>query len=123
MIQIERVYDHLQGARPRFLVERLWPRGVKKTALQLDGWLREVAPSPELRKWFAHDTAKWTEFQRRYQAELEAHPDAWAPLLSAAKQGPVTLLFSARDVEHNSALVLKSFLDRRLGSQRASHPR
>jgi len=124
MIQLERVYDSLQGAKgasPRFLVERLWPRGVKKAALQMDGWLREVAPSTELRQWFNHEPSKWTEFQRRYHAELAAHPDAWAPLVAAARAGDVTLLFSSRDTEHNNARALKSFLERKLGNQRSAH--
>lgn len=77
----------------------------------MKAWLKAVAPSPNLRKWFAHDPARWQEFQQRYWAELEANPDAWKPLLEAAKQGDVTLLYSARDTEHNSALPLKAFLE------------
>jgi uncharacterized protein YeaO (DUF488 family) len=125
MIQLERVYDSLQsakGAAPRFLVERLWPRGVKKAALQMDGWLREVAPSTELRQWFNHEPSRWAEFKRRYHAELAAHPEAWAPLLAAASEGDVTLLFSSRDTEHNNALALKAFLERKLtGKRPAAH--
>ena len=115
MLKTKRVYEHAQandGAR--FLVDRLWPRGIKKEKLKMKDWLKDVAPSPELRKWFAHDPEKWTEFKKRYQAELKANPEAWAPLLEAAKHGDVTLLYSARDTEHNSALVLQSFLEKKM---------
>lgn len=119
MIRIQRVYDApTQGAGKSFLVERLWPRGVRKEALRLDDWLKETAPSTELRRWFAHDPAKWPEFQRRYRQELKANPAAWQPLLAAARRGIVTLLYSARDTEHNSALVLKVFLEKRMSTDR-----
>jgi len=95
-------------------VERLWPRGLKKDALKLDGWLKDAAPSDGLRRWFGHDPAKWAEFKARYFAELEARPEAWRPLLEAARAGDVTLLFSARDAEHNNAVALKEFLEVRL---------
>ncbi len=102
----------MDGAR--FLVERLWPRGIKKTSLRIDAWLKEVAPSAELRRWFSHDPAKWREFQQRYRTELEAHPDAWRPLLQAARHRRVTLLYSSRDTEHNNAVVLRDYLNARL---------
>jgi uncharacterized protein YeaO (DUF488 family) len=89
----------------------LWPRGIKKEKLKMKAWLKDVAPSPSLRQWFAHDPLKWQEFQQRYRAELEANPDAWRPILEATKRGDVTMLYSARDTEHNSALLLKSFLE------------
>jgi uncharacterized protein YeaO (DUF488 family) len=112
-IRIKRVYEPASRADgARFLVERLWPRGIKKDALQMDGWLREVAPSPALRQWFGHDPAKWPEFQRRYWRELESHPEACMPLLDAARRGPLTLLYSARDTEHNSAALLKAYLEK-----------
>ncbi|MGB8982838.1 MAG: DUF488 family protein [Anaerolineales bacterium] len=76
----------------------------------MKAWLKDVAPSRPLRRWYGHDPGKWQEFQRRYRAELEGNPEPWRPILEAAKQGNVTLLYSARDTEHNSALVLKSFL-------------
>lgn len=111
MIQIKRVYD---GVAPddgcRILVERLWPRGMKKEAAHLDDWLKEVAPSTELRKWFSHDPAKWPEFQQRYWAELDQHPEAWQPILDASKKGKVTLLFSSHDIEHNNVVALKMYL-------------
>lgn len=114
IFELKRVYE--PAARTdgqRFLVERLWPRGVKKEALLLTGWCKEVAPSNDLRKWFHHEPAKWEEFQRRYRAELEAKPETWQPLLEAAKAGGVTLLFSSHDTAHNNAVVLKAWLEER----------
>jgi uncharacterized protein YeaO (DUF488 family) len=114
MIQIKRVYEPVareDGAR--FLVERLWPRGIRKEALQMDGWLKNVAPSADLRRWFSHDPVKWKEFQRRYRAELAHNPEAWKPLLDATKEGTITLLYSAHDTEHNNAIVLKAYLQER----------
>ncbi len=83
-------------------------------------WIKEVAPSEELRRWFSHDVAKWREFQKRYTAELDATPGVWQPLLVAAGEGPVTLLFGARDIEHNNAVVLKAYLEKRLASRPGS---
>ncbi len=102
----------------RFLVERLWPRGVKKSSLKLEGWLREVAPSTELRKWFSHDPAKWPEFRRRYFAELDAKPEVVQPLLEAARQGKVTLVYSSHDEQHNNAVALREHLERKLSLMR-----
>ncbi len=115
MIQLKRVYEK-PGSRDgaRFLVERLWPRGLRKSELHLDAWDKEVAPSDQLRKWFSHDPAKWPEFQRKYLAELKEHPDAWQPIVQAAKRGRVTLLYSSHDTEHNNAVALKKFLDKKL---------
>jgi uncharacterized protein YeaO (DUF488 family) len=115
MIQIKRVYEAAakeDGAR--FLVERLWPRGMKKDALHMDVWCKSLAPSGDLRRWFSHDPAKWKEFQRWYRAEHADNPAACQPLLDAAKQGNITLLYSAHDTEHNSARALKSYLEERL---------
>jgi uncharacterized protein YeaO (DUF488 family) len=115
MIKLRRAYDPpTDGDGARFLVERLWPRGVRKARLKLDGWLKDVAPSADLRKWFGHDPKKWPEFRRRYLAELRAHPAAWRPLLAAARRGRITFVYAAHDVERNSAVALKAFLDRRL---------
>jgi len=115
MIRVKRVYERAQpDDRARFLVERLWPRGMKKEALKMEAWVKEVAPSQQLRKWFGHAPAKWAEFQRRYVAELEQRPESWEQLVAAARKGPVTLLYSARDTERNSAVLLKSFLEKRL---------
>lgn len=119
MIVLKRVYDRA-GPKDgrRFLVERLWPRGIKKSGLPLDGWLKEVAPSIELRKWFGHDPGKWKEFQQRYRAELQQKPQSWNPLLEAARKGTITLVYSSHDVEHNNAVVLKQFLESHLGEAR-----
>lgn len=114
-IQIKRVYEPAaRSDGQRFLVDGLWPRGVKKESLRLDGWLKEVSPTGKLRQWFNHDPARWKEFQKRYRAELDARPDAWRPLLDAAGRGHLTLLFGARDLEHNNAVVLKMYLEERL---------
>ncbi|HKW96587.1 MAG TPA: DUF488 domain-containing protein [Bryobacteraceae bacterium] len=110
-IRIARVYDSSSGKGTRFLVERLWPRGIKKEDLKMTAWLKEVAPSTQLRKWFHHDPAKWPEFQRRYAAELDRHPAAWQPILAAESKGAVTLLYSAHDTEHNNAVALAQFLE------------
>ena len=114
MIRIKRAYEpSARGDGRRLLVERLWPRGMRKEALLLDAWVKEVAPSTELRKWFSHRVDRWTEFQRRYRRELSAHHDAWSPILEASRRGPVTLVYSARDPEHNAAVVLRDYLTRR----------
>jgi uncharacterized protein YeaO (DUF488 family) len=114
-ISIVRAYDHpLCGRGARFLVDRVWPRGVTKEALHLDGWLRDAAPSDALRRWFGHDPARWSEFVSRYEAELDAHPAVLQPILDAAGKGPVTLLFGARDPEHNQAVVLRDYVLARL---------
>ena len=114
MIQIKRVYAPAASSDGfRMLVERLWPRGMKKEKAKLDAWLKDVAPSTELRKWFSHDPAKWMEFQRRYDAELDQHPEAWQPILDAAKKGKVTLLFSSHDADHNNVVALKKYLENR----------
>lgn len=111
MIRTKRTYDPPERSDGRrFLVERLWPRGMKKQDLELDAWLKDVAPSTELRRWFAHKPERWKEFQRRYMQELDAKAEALQPLLDASKKQPVTLLYSARDVEHNSAIVLRDYL-------------
>lgn len=117
MIKTKRVYEKTEKSDgTRFLVERLWPRGIKKENLKMKAWLKDVSPSPELRKWFSHDPEKWTEFKKRYRAELKSNSEAWKPILDAAKHGDVTLLYSASDTEHNSALLLKEFLEKHLHS-------
>ena len=119
MIHTKRVYeaaDEADGAR--FLVERLWPRGIKKEALHLEAWIKEAAPSQALRQWFQHDPEKWEEFGRLYRAELDANPRHWQPLGEAARRGPVTLLYSAHDTEHNNAIVLQAYLEERLAGKK-----
>src|SRR5690242_7863121 len=118
MITLKRAYetaDPTDGAR--FLVERLWPRGVKKTTLRVDGWLKEVAPSSDLRRWFSHDPNKWHEFRRRYFRELNANPDVVGPLLKAARRGRVTLVYSSHDTEHNNAVALKEYLENKIAKK------
>ncbi|GIW52362.1 MAG: hypothetical protein KatS3mg081_1717 [Gemmatimonadales bacterium] len=115
MIRVKRVYEPpvpQDGAR--FLVDRLWPRGLKKETLRLDGWFKELAPSDRLRRWFAHQPGRWQEFRRRYFAELDRNESAWKPLLEAARRGTVTLLYAARDAEHNNAVALKEYLESKL---------
>jgi uncharacterized protein YeaO (DUF488 family) len=123
MFLLKRVYDPAgvkQGTR--FLVERLWPRGVKKISVRLDGWPQDVGPSHDLRRWFNHDVAKWKEFRRRYFAELDANPEAWQPLMEAARRGPVELLYSSRDTEHNNAVALRDYLASKLQRQSRADP-
>ena len=107
VIRIKRVFEPAaaQDGR-RFLVDRLWPRGVKEEALRLDGWLKDAAPSDLLRRWFKHDPAKWPQFRRRYFAELDEHPEVVQPILDAVAGGAVTLLFGASDRDHNNAVAL-----------------
>jgi uncharacterized protein YeaO (DUF488 family) len=112
MLKTKRVYEPAEASDGvRFLVERLWPRGIKKEDLKMKAWLKDVAPSPSLRSWYAHDPVKWEKFQQRYRAELESNPESWKPILEESRRSNVTLLYSARDTEHNSALLLKSFLE------------
>lgn len=114
-IQLKRVYEASSDADgARFFVERLWPRGIKKSSLEIRAWLKEVAPSIDLRKWFNHDPARWMEFRRRYFAELKENRNSWLPILDAASRGTVTLIYSSHDPEHNNAVALKEFLDKRL---------
>jgi uncharacterized protein YeaO (DUF488 family) len=109
------VYEpRARGDGARFLVDRLWPRGISKEALDAKAWLKEVAPSNGLREWYGHDPAKWKEFRRKYFAELERAPEAWKPLLQAARRGNVTLLYSAKETGLNNAAALKEFLDKNL---------
>ncbi len=116
MFRVKRAY---QSPAPddgvRYLVDRVWPRGVTKNALAVEDWLREVAPSDALRQWFGHDASKWEEFKRRYFVELEAKSAQWQPLLESGRRGTVTLVYSARDEEHNQAVALKEFLDQKMG--------
>ena len=115
MIKTKRVYEPPSGDDgARFLVDRLWPRGVKRDALRLEAWLKEAAPSDALRRWFQHDPDKWDAFRRRYHAELAEKPEAWRPLLEAAQSGDVTLLYAAKDAGHNNAAALAAFLKARL---------
>jgi uncharacterized protein YeaO (DUF488 family) len=112
MIRLKRAYEAPSKADgERVLVERLWPRGLTKVRAALDLWLKDAAPSPELRKWFGHDPAKWELFEQRYWKELRARAEAVDILRRKAKHGTVTLVYAARDVEHNGAVALKQFLE------------
>lgn len=111
MVHLKRAYEEAKpGDGQRILVDRVWPRGVRKEELKLDLWAKEAAPSTALRKWFGHDPARWTEFQTRYFRELDANPDAWNPIFEAVHKGAVTLVFGARDTEHNNAVALAEYL-------------
>jgi uncharacterized protein YeaO (DUF488 family) len=111
MIHLKRVYEEPSKKDGiRVLVERLWPRGLTKERAAVHLWLKDVAPSPELRKWFGHDPARWEQFQERYRRELRQQEDAVQFLKQKAKQCSVTLVYAARDEEHNGALALKRFL-------------
>lgn len=115
MIVCKRVYQDKEGQHEgyRVLVDRLWPRGVKKTDLQYDEWNKAVAPSAELRKWF-HQQGDFNQFTQRYFQQLAATPECWQPLLAIAKQQSLVLLYSAKDEQHNNAVVLKAFLEQQL---------
>lgn len=117
-IRLKRAYDDpADDDGARVLVERLWPRGVRKEDAALDGWLKGVSPSPELRQWYAHDQEKWDEFRARYRAELAEREEEVEELLGLARQGPLTLVLASRDVEHSSAALLKEWLEERLAGE------
>jgi uncharacterized protein YeaO (DUF488 family) len=117
MIKIKRVYDPISANDgERFLVDRLWPRGMSKEKLKIVSWIKEVAPTDELRHWYGHDPEKWCEFNKRYFAELDEKPGVWQPLLEAARKGDITLLFSSRELERNNAVSLCAYLQKQLKS-------
>ena len=114
VVKLKRVYEKPDKADGvRILVDRLWPRGLTKAKVRLDLWLKEIAPSTELRKWFGHDPEKWKEFRSRYHAELKSHSDEVRLIKSKAREDTVTLLYGARDQEHNEAVVLQQFLEKK----------
>lgn len=111
MLKLKRGYEPASRSDgTRVLVERLWPRGLSKETLRIDAWLKDVAPSTELRQWFGHDPDKWQRFRARYFRELDSKADAWRPIVSAARRGTVTLVYSSRDTEHNNAVALQEYL-------------
>lgn len=115
MILIKRVYEPAESADgARFLVDRLWPRGLKKDALPMQAWLKDVAPSSELRNWYHSAPDQWNEFRRRYIEELESNRQRWMPLADAARQGNITLLYSSKECLHNNAAALSEFLQAKL---------
>ena len=110
-LRMKRAYESAEpedGAR--ILVDRLWPRGVSKDKAHLDDWMKDIVPSTELRQWFGHDSDRWTEFRKRYRAELQGHGEQLDRIRALARKGVVTLVYSARDEEHNDAVVLKGVL-------------
>jgi len=115
ILKVKRVYESAarhDGAR--FLVDRLWPRGVKKDVLRSGVWVKDVAPSDALRRWYGHDPKKWQEFRRRYFAELDGKRETWEPILKTARRVDVVLLYSAHDTEHNNAAALRDYLTAKL---------
>jgi uncharacterized protein YeaO (DUF488 family) len=111
IIQLKRVYDPASDSDGcRVLVDRIWPRGIRKEKARINLWLKEVAPSAALRKWFGHDPSKWEEFKERYFAELDERIPAVEKLVERAKESHVTLVYSARDAEHNNAVALQEYL-------------
>ncbi|MBV9053756.1 MAG: DUF488 domain-containing protein [Hyphomicrobiales bacterium] len=114
MLRTKRIYEPAASADGfRVLVDRIWPRGVKKSEATIDLWLKELAPSTELRRWFGHDAAKWSEFRKRYKAELKSRTEALALLRDKLRRGTVTLVYASRDTEHNNAVALAAMLDSR----------
>ncbi len=112
MIQVKRIYEQSSKTDGyRVLVERLWPRGMTKEKANIDLWLKEIAPSPQLRRWYSHDPGRWDEFQKRYLEELVLAPNPVDQLRQLSKQGALTLVYAARDEQHNSTIVLKAFLE------------
>ena len=117
LIKLKRIYEAPSpGDGRRYLVERLWPRGVSRERAALDAWFKELAPSPDLRRWYHHDLSRWDEFQRRYRHELNTVGSDVDTLVRLVEGGTVTFLFAARDEEHNSAVVLRAFILERLGA-------
>ncbi len=114
-VKLKRAYEPpAPSDGTRVLVDRLWPRGLRKADAAIDAWPKEVAPSDQLRRWFGHDPERWAEFRRRYKVELARHTEALADLRSLARRGPVTLIYSAQDEAHNQAVVLQEVLTRRV---------
>jgi uncharacterized protein YeaO (DUF488 family) len=121
MLKLKRAYEPVsKHDGRRFLVERLWPRGLAKAELHLDGWLKDVGPTTELRQWFSHDPEKWSQFRARYFRQLDSRPESWRPILSAARRCTVTLVYSSHDQEHNNAVVLKEYLQAKQRGRRPS---
>jgi uncharacterized protein YeaO (DUF488 family) len=121
MLKVKRVYDpvsHTDGTR--LLVERLWPRGFSQATLHADAWLKDAGPSAELRTWFRHDPEKWSRFRVRYFRELDSRPDAWRPIVSAARRGTVTFVYSSHDERHNHAVALKDYIRAKMRAPSAS---
>ncbi len=118
MIEVKRAYEEPQKKDGlRILVDRIWPRGVKKEKAAIDDWVKDIAPSSKLRKWFSHDPEKWPEFKKRYFKELDEKTELVQKIVEMAKDEPVTLIYSAKDPEHNNAVVLKEYVTARHSSR------
>ena len=116
-IKLKRVYDKVDESDGcRILVERLWPRGVSKTDAHINDWLKEIAPSQQLREWYSHDVAKWPDFKQRYFAELSTKTDQLRPIAEKIAKGSVTFVYAAKDIEHNSAAALKEYIDNNIAA-------
>ena len=122
-VKLKRAYEHPDaGDGTRVLIDRLWPRGVRKVDAAIDQWARDIAPSTALRKWFGHDPALWQEFRSRYAEEVHEHPEQLDRLRALAREGPITLVYSARDEVHNDAVALKDFLLGRRAKRKPKTP-
>jgi uncharacterized protein YeaO (DUF488 family) len=112
-LRVKRIYEPPSNEDGlRILVDKLWPRGLKKETCKLDNWLKEVAPSDKLRRWFGHDPVRWDEFQQRYFEELDERPNVWQAVKELAREKTITLLYAAHDPQHNNAVALKNYLQR-----------
>ena len=110
-VKLKRAYEPAAaGDGTRILIDRLWPRGVSKSRIALDQWMKDIAPSSELRKWFGHDPARWAEFRSRYVKELRANAELFSQLRTLARERPITLVYSAHDEVHNDAVVLRDLI-------------
>ncbi len=117
MIRIERIYNASKSGGFRILVDRLWPRGLRKDEVKVDLWMKEIGPSNELRKWFGHDPNKWNEFRKKFFQELDQKKELVDQIITMARKGDVILLYGAKDEEHNNAVALKEYLERRMETQ------
>jgi uncharacterized protein YeaO (DUF488 family) len=114
MIRTERIYSAPPGSGFRILVDRLWPRGLRKDEVKVDLWLKDIAPSTELRKWFGHDPSKWDEFRKRFFQELDQKGELIDQVIAKARKGDIVLLYGARDEEHNNAMALKEYIEAKM---------
>ncbi len=116
MIKTERIYSAPAGRGFRILVDRLWPRGLRKDEVKVDLWLKDIAPSTELRKWFGHDPGKWDEFRKRFFQELDKKKELIDPIIAKAREGDVVLLYGAKDEVHNNAVALREYVEARMNT-------
>ena len=117
MIKTERIYNAPTGEGFRILVDRLWPRGIRKDEVKVDLWLKEIAPSKELRKWFGHDPDKWNEFRKRFFQELDQNKELIDQIISKARESDVILLYGAKDEKHNNAVALNEYIEAKMKMQ------